>query len=251
MTDQTQTPPADDIKPDDASTGASEDTPAGQEEETVTLPKAEAERLQALSDKEDELKGREQKLTRREQRMKKKSDNKKQETASTSSGFTYERPEPSDDDDTRAVEAERLQLRDEREAFAVEKGVSKLLRSGKYDDLLKNSPILADQLNNAPLGLYIFQIERPIDAGDALSRIEDYLEDEIDKAPSSTSKKEEEKSDDEKDDKASPAPSNPPADEDKKKDTDKKSGPFRSKVETVGENLEGRFKGMSQFAGRR
>lgn len=251
--ENTQTPPADDTpkgdnpedkKPEDASPGSSQDTPAsGQEEETVTLPKSEAERLQKLSEKEEELTGREQKVTKREQKLKEKRKASKSKSTS-SSPFSFEEPapnEPSDDEIAR----EKASLQVEREVLKVERGVNKILGNPDYADFLQANPILSAQLQNAPMGLHIFAIEQAVDADDALSKIEDYLDDESAKFSPSTTKKKDDKEEDTKD-QPDAAPTNPSSgekpDEDKKKEhPGRKRGIFKSEIEQVGDKLSDRI----------
>lgn len=77
--------------------------------------------------------------------------------------FTFEERQPE-----AAPSKDELEIANERELLRVEKGITRITRDSKYQDLLAKDPTLAEILENNPLALLK---EAPIDAEDALQSI--------------------------------------------------------------------------------
>lgn len=84
--------------------------------------------------------------------------------------FSFEYPEEEDNS-----QSEKIQLAQERELLNFEKGVTRLLRDRKYIDLLDKDKTLARVMDNNPLSL----ITEPIDAEDAVYKLQDFLDERL------------------------------------------------------------------------
>ena len=176
-----------------------QDAPADGGEETVTLPKKEAEALQALKARQSELTKREIAVKQKEQRLSKIKIKKAEPQ------FTFEEPEeyePSEAEQTQAIE---------REVLNVERGIFQMIKSGKYDKLLEKDSTLKEQLMENPLGLSIFAREIPRDAEDALNKIEENLSIKLETLEAQ--EKKQEKIEEEPAPKVGVGPTNPPVEE--------------------------------------
>lgn len=235
MDNTTQTPSS---VPQTGTPPVTGNTPAVEpQEETVTLPKSKAEKLQ-------ELEGREAEITRREQALKKRSQRSQQRTQAQK---PVRKPNPTfapkadveeEDEDAELVQA-REQAQLEREVVKVERGVLGLFKKSEYKEFFEKNPILSQQLENDPLGFYIFKLEPPMDAEDAIARIEEYLDDESAKFVKPVVAKQGEGATST----PAPAPTNPPTQEKKQETQPTNVGQNVSQVDRVSKGLFTRLMG--------
>jgi len=197
------------------------DTPAGdKKEETISLPKSEWERMKArqseLDKRENLLKKKEVRLSRQERKTK----------ISQKPSFTFEEPE-----EEAEPSQEEMALAMEKESLRVEKGVLGILKNKDYQELFETDSTLRELVENNPLGLPIFK-DAPIDAEDALERINDYLSEKATRLPS----KKEEKKEEEVPPVPNAGPTNPPAV--KPEDRKQPPKPSEPQIKTVAETAK-------------
>jgi len=206
-----QIPPQKNPSPDTPANNESADNAQKQEEEFVKIPKNELERWKAKMSTVDKMRAELEKEKARLAKARRKAKLAKERVFSFEE--PEEEPEPTEDE---------LALITEKETLKVEKGVLGILKSDEYSKLLEADPTLREILENNPLGLPVFK-ELPIDAEDALYKIEEYLSERAAKLPVDESGK--------KEPETPPAPeagpTNPPTDVQQKVEEkkEKTSGP--------------------------
>jgi len=227
MPDENQSTPADagaeedkktgkttDKTEDDSQKGEKGENPADDKkgkksEKTVTISEKEHNRLQAIARKNE-----------------KKGEKSKKFSSKKQPGFSYEEPEENEPDE------DDIRNQDREEYAKVRSGVVDLLfDNDDYKEVFKVEPTLRKILKNDPLALLD---ETPIDAEDALEKIQEYLDsrvEEIKKAKDDKDDKDDKGSSGEKDKKTSPKPAPQKPKTEKKEDKKTTSASTMQEVE--------------------
>jgi hypothetical protein len=168
MPEKTETPDTNNVPPSGAGAEAPEKANQGGQQ---TPPNKEGQSpaelvKNALQEALAPLQGR---LTKIEQRTKGRGVRDRLRSAKPQ--FSFEEPEEPEESSK-----DELAIANEKELLAVEKGITRILRDVKYQELLQKDSTLAELLENSPLALLK---EMPIDAQDALEQIVSILDSKI------------------------------------------------------------------------
>ncbi len=237
MSEQNQTPPAEEKKEQDTpEVNKNEDkeseTPESSKE-IVQIEKEELDKLNSLRDRQAELTRREQRLKKREERLAgSKSRTRKNQSDSeldNDQRFSFEEPEEDEADSGKFNATEEIE-------FVRLKGLvsDTLIDNEDYQELIKNDSTLRQILRKDPL---VLLNETPIDATDAFEQIQEYLDKRVEQYKKSI-KKEDKKTGYEKEEDTPTPPPRQPERKEQSKDTAQKT------FGEISKGLESKLKGV-------